>query len=82
MLVRYRGLAGPTPVEEAARALNECAGLDGTYEHVMSTLIAMIDCDNFYKTPKTDVGGGACLILGTSLPETQYVVSKLLLRIY
>ncbi|KAI7225947.1 hypothetical protein KC330_g8983 [Hortaea werneckii] len=75
VLRRYRELAGPTPVEETAQALNECAGLDRTYEHVMSTLIAMIDCGNFYKTLKTDVGGGACLVPGASLPETQYVVS-------
>lgn len=73
VLVRYRERAGPTPVEETARALHQCAGLERTYEHVMSTLTAMIDCGNFYKTLNTDVGAGACLVLGTSLPETQCV---------
>lgn len=41
----------------------------------MSTLVTMIERGKFYETLETDLGGGACLVLGTSLPETQYVDS-------
>lgn len=73
VLVRYRARAGPTPLEVTAQALHECASLDRTYQNAMSALVNMIERGDSYESLERDVGGGVCLVLGTSLPETQYV---------
>lgn len=73
MLVRYRGIAGSATVEETAQMLHYRGGLGRSYKHAMRTLVIMIERGQFYETLGTDLGGGACLALGTSLPETQYV---------
>jgi len=44
----------------------------------MSTLFTMIERGQFYETLGTDLGGGVCLVLGTSLPETHW--TKLLTK--
>ncbi|KAK0261938.1 hypothetical protein LTR35_017792 [Friedmanniomyces endolithicus] len=44
----------------------------------MRTLVIMIERGQFYETLGTDLGGGACLALGTSLPETHW--TKLMTR--
>lgn len=71
MLVRYRDRAGSVTTEETAQAFYHRGGLGSTYEHAMSTLVTMIDRGRFYETLGADLGGGICLVLGTSLPETQ-----------
>lgn len=66
-----------TDVECTARMLWEGAGYWSSYVQAKEQLERMIECGHKYNYLNKEIGTGVCLVLGTTLSESQYASNLL-----